>query len=238
MYSNLAIIIPARAGSTRLINKAVAMIGDKPMIQHVYENAALSGVEHLFIATDSTEIQQAVEGFGGKTIMTGECPTGTDRVFEAFVQLPNKEQIEYIINLQGDMPFINPKDIEEVCSTLRRGKSDMVTLVTPVSAEEAQSHNNVKAVIAESGRALYFSREAVPHNAKEYMYHIGIYGFTSEALKKFVSLEPSKLELQEKLEQLRALENNMSIQTVSVGSIPISVDTAEDLEKAKRFIAK
>lgn len=237
MYHDVAIIIPARLKSTRLPTKMLLPIGDCTLIEHAYRRALESDVGTIYVATDSTEIAEVIKGLGGKFIMTSEhCAKGSDRVYEALQMIPNKNEIKYVVNIQGDMPFLNPLVVQQVITKLKNSTFDIVTPLAKVGHDVASSHSNVKAVVDSNGRALYFSRQMIPHDADEYWYHVGIYGFRVEALEKFARLPESSLEKAESLEQLRAIEDGMSIGVCYTDSIPISVDTLEDLEKARDII--
>lgn len=236
MHKDTVIIIPARLGSTRLKEKAIQIIGDKTMIEHTYLQAAKLGLAHLVVATDSDKISDIIENIGGRVVMTSEsCESGTDRAYEALQAMDNKDDIEYIINLQGDLPFIDSSIILDMIDELKNSDADIITIVTKVDESIAKDPSNVKVVISKDDRALYFSRSVIPHNAEEYWYHIGIYGYRTRALKKFIALGDSPLEKTEKLEQLRALENGMEIKVCYANSIPISVDTPSDLEKVRKL---
>lgn len=238
-HSDVAFIIPSRIGSTRLPNKALAAIGDKSMIEHVIARINAGSVNNLYVATDSEKIVEKVKTAGGIAIMTSEsCPTGSDRVFEAFQKIPNNDKIKYIINVQGDMPFVSYRVLEQIIDKLKNSDFDIVTPVVMVGSEIANGSSNVKVVADINDKALYFSRKAIPHGAEEFLYHVGIYGYRTEALEKFVKLKESQYETVEKLEQLRAIENGMRIGIVLSDEIPISVDTYEDLEKAREYYAK
>jgi 3-deoxy-manno-octulosonate cytidylyltransferase (CMP-KDO synthetase) len=239
MYSDVAIIIPARIGSTRLPGKMLMPIGDCSLIEHTYKRAMESSVGDIYVATDSEEIASVITKLGGKYIMTREdCPSGSDRVYEALRAMEHKDRIKYVVNIQGDMPFLDPNIIKQVIQKLKTNNFDIVTPLAKVGLDVASSFSNVKAVVDNNDRALYFSREAIPHNAKEFWYHVGIYGFMIESLQKFVELPVSYLEETEKLEQLRAIENGMSVGACYTQSIPLSVDTQEDLKKARSFIRR
>ncbi len=236
MYQDTAIIIPARLGSTRLNEKAIQLIGDKSMIEHTYLKALSLGLEHLYVATDSLKIASIIKNIGGHVIMTDEaCPSGSDRIYDALQVIKNKEQIKYVINLQGDLPLIDPEIILQIIQKLHSTEADIVTAVAEIDLAKAKDPSNVKAVVSLSDKALYFSRSMIPHNADKYYYHIGIYGYRTEALEKFVQLKPSHLENIEKLEQLRALENDMDIYVCYANTIPISVDTQEDLDEVRKL---
>lgn len=239
VHSDVVFIIPSRIGSTRLPNKALAAIGDKSMIEHVIARINAGSMDNLYVATDSEKIIEKVKIAGGIAIMTSEnCPTGSDRVYEAFQKIPNNDKIKYVINVQGDMPFVDHKVLNQIIDKLKNSDFDIVTPVVMVGSEIANSSANVKVVADINDKALYFSRSLIPYGAKEFLYHVGIYGYRTEALEKFVKLKESQYETVEKLEQLRALENGMRIGIVLSDEIPISVDTYEDLEKAREYYAK
>lgn len=239
MHNDVVVIVPARLGSTRLHNKPLQIIGNQTMIEHVLARIQKIGISNLYVATDSEEISSLVMKRGFEAIMTdNDCPTGTDRVYEAFKKLPDHDKINYIINVQGDMPFIDGAVILEIIAGLKKNDFDIMTSVVKVNEDVAASPSNVKVVISKNDKALYFSRAPVPTGSEEFFYHVGIYGFKAKALEKFVSLEQTLNEKFEKLEQLRALDNDMTIGVCYSNEIPISVDTEEDLIKAREFINK
>jgi 3-deoxy-manno-octulosonate cytidylyltransferase (CMP-KDO synthetase) len=229
-----AIFIPARMGSTRLPGKPLADIGGKPMIVRVMEQAKKAGLGEVIVACAEMEIKEAVEKSGGKAILTpADLPSGTDRIYYAARNM----QHDIIINLQGDMPMIDPALLQKVLEPLKNPLVDIATLVTPIKDAAAKANpNKVKAILAQDGRALYFTRAAAPHGDDEFYYHIGIYAYRTKALEKFVSLPPSPLEKLEKLEQLRALEAGMRIDVAIVKAEPLGVDTPEDLEKVRNLL--
>jgi 3-deoxy-manno-octulosonate cytidylyltransferase (CMP-KDO synthetase) len=238
-YSDVAFIIPSRIGSTRLPNKALADIGGKSMIEHVVSRLKAVSASNLYVATDSEKIVKKVSYAGGIAIVTSKgCSTGSDRVYEAFQKIPHNDKIKYIINVQGDMPFVDYRVLEKIIEKLKNTDFDVVTPVVKVGNDIANSDSNVKVVVDINDKALYFSRSLIPHGAQEFLYHVGIYGYKSEALEKFVKLNKTQYELVEKLEQLRALENGINIGVVMSNEIPISVDTHEDLEKAREHNTK
>ena len=238
-HSDVAFIIPSRIGSTRLPNKALAVIGEKAMIEHVIARINAGSVNNLYVATDSEKIVEKVKTAGGIAIMTSEnCPTGSDRVYEAFQKIPHNDKIKYIINVQGDMPFVDYRVLKQIIDKLKNSDFDIVTPVVMVDSDIASKSSNVKVVVDINDKALYFSRSVIPHGAEEFLYHVGIYGYRTEALEKFVKLKETQYESVEKLEQLRALENGMRIGIVLSNEIPISVDTYEDLEKARKYYEK
>jgi len=239
MYSDVVVIIPARIASTRLENKPLQMIGNKTMIEHVVSRVSRIAVAGVFVATDSEEIFSLVTSKGFSAIMTDKnCLTGTDRVYEAFKKLSNHKDVKYVINVQGDMPFIDEAIIPKIIEGLKTGRFDIMTSVVKVGKDIASFPSNVKVVIDRNNKALYFSRSLVPSGASQFLYHVGIYGFKASLLEKFVLLEQSENEKSENLEQLRALDNGMTIGVCYSNEIPISVDTKDDLAKARDFIVK
>jgi 3-deoxy-manno-octulosonate cytidylyltransferase (CMP-KDO synthetase) len=239
MYSDTTVIIPSRLGSKRLPEKSLAKIGNMTMIEHVITKIKESNIQNIYVATDSKQIADLATSRGAIAIMTdANCPSGTDRVYEAFQKLENKDKINYVINVQGDMPFIDTGVIVNIINTLKKGVFDIVTSVVNVDKNIAMSNASVKVVIDKNNKAMYFSREPIPHNSQNYLYHVGIYGFTKNALSRFVTLEQSDYEKSENLEQLRALENGLSIGVCYSDQVPISVDTKEDLEEARNWYNK
>ncbi|AIL66016.1 3-deoxy-manno-octulosonate cytidylyltransferase [Rickettsiales bacterium Ac37b] len=241
MENNIVIIIPARMGSTRLPGKPLADIGGKPMIVHVMEKALAALLGPVFIACDDDEIAEVVTQAGGIAIMTEAYhPSGTDRIYEALCKIDRQKQFDIIINLQGDLPFIDPSIIRNIANLLQNSSAMIGTAAAEIhNNQEILEPSVVKPVISLSsnnttGKAVYFSRNPVPYNAPKYYHHIGVYAYRRSALEQFVTLEPSYLENIEKLEQLRAIENNIPIDITIVDRIPISVDTLQDLEKARK----
>jgi 3-deoxy-manno-octulosonate cytidylyltransferase (CMP-KDO synthetase) len=237
-----AIIIPSRLGALRLPNKPLELINNKEMILHVYEAAKKTNTGEVYVATPDQKISDVITNNGGKAILTSlNHQTGTDRVYEVFKdQLKSEPSI--IVNLQGDMPNIDPKNITDLVSYMSKGKCDIGTLASEFSSEsELSDENNVKVAVKEKlktvnfGVATDFFRNS-SNNYENIYHHVGIYAFTNKALVRYVSLERSKLELQRKLEQLRALENNMSIHVGYINSSPLSVDTKNDLIKVKNIM--
>ena len=236
-------IIPARLASTRLPNKPLADICGKKMIQRVYEQGVQSDLGEVYIACDSQEVKNLIEKIGGKAILTDpDLPSGTDRIYQALQKIPNKDEFDFIINLQGDLPIIDPEIIKKTANLIANSSFDIATIAVKIENEsDIKDPNIVKVAIAnltkDGGKALYFSRSAIPYGENSDFYeHIGIYVYKKSALEKFVQLEPSNLERLEKLEQLRALENNMTIAVAIADSKPISIDTESDLQKAKKFL--
>lgn len=237
-----AIIIPSRLGSTRLPNKPLAMINGKTLIQHCFESAVNSKLGEVFVATDDEQIAKVVRDAGGNAIITpSNLPSGTDRIMNAYNQIG--KSFDCIVNLQGDIPNISPIIIKNTVEVLAKTGCDIATAAMKIDPQTAQKPSCVKPVLSkqeDSYKALYFSRQPVPYNSSNYHEHIGIYVYTPASLKKFTSLPESPLEQLEKLEQLRALENNMSIYACVVDSSlkPISIDTQDDLTHAISLLKK
>jgi 3-deoxy-manno-octulosonate cytidylyltransferase (CMP-KDO synthetase) len=242
------ILIPARMASTRLPGKPLADIAGKPMICHVLDRANEAEIGKPVVCTDSLEVAEAVKAYGGEAVMTSaDHPSGSDRIHEAMLALDPDGKAGFIINVQGDLPTISPELIRASLEPLRRGNADIATLAVEITdEEERQNPNVVKAIGTPIGenllRALYFTRAMAPWSAPgepgPLYHHIGLYAYRRAALEKFVSLPPATLEKRERLEQLRALENGMSIDVSLVDMAPLGVDTPEDLETARRMLAK
>jgi 3-deoxy-manno-octulosonate cytidylyltransferase (CMP-KDO synthetase) len=239
------IIIPARLASTRLPNKPLADIAGKTMIERVYIQATKANIGEVYIACDGEEIADKVNKFGGKAIITDpDLPSGTDRIFSALQQIKNHQEFDVIVNLQGDLPAIDPEVIKAAADALVESDADIATVASIIKEDsEIKNPHVVKIAIAfdenkNLGRALYFSRSPIPYSAGEYYHHIGIYAYKKYALEKFVALTQGKLEKRESLEQLRALENEMKIAVKIVDSHPFSVDTTDDLARIIKLITK
>ncbi len=236
------IVIPARIGSTRFPAKVLTPILGKPMIQYVYEGAKESVLaEAVLVATDSIDVVNVVKDFGGEAVLTSpSLPSGTDRVYEAVKDV----DVKYIVNLQGDEPLIRGNILDAIFEELFKEEADIVTpCYKTTNIKEAKNPNRVKITTDKKGCALYFSRSSIPYHREpsskvEFRIHIGIYGFTKRSLSRFVSLPQSELEKTEKLEQLRALENGMSIRVVEVDFRPIPVDVPEDVLKVERVLKR
>ena len=242
--NKIAIIIPSRLDAQRLPNKPLKLINNKEMILHVYDLAIRSNAGEVYVASPDQQIVDIVKNFGGNAIKTSDNhETGTDRIFEVFKETLNSEP-NIIINLQGDMPNLEPQAISNLVSYMNKNKCDIGTLASDFSSKiEIDNPNIVKVAVKEKLsndiflNALDFFR--VKTNSTYNLYHhIGIYAFTSKALIRYVSLKRTKLELERKLEQLRALENKMSIHVGYIKSSPLSVDTEEDLIKIKNLMGK
>lgn len=240
--TSTAIFIPARLASTRLPNKPLADIAGLPMIVQVLKRAEEADIGDVYVACAEQEIADAVKDHGGQAILTNPAlPSGTDRIYAGLKQI--SQEYTHIINLQGDLPTIDPQAIASTLPPLENNAVDISTLVTVIEEEEEKSNPNVvKAVLSFTdspniGRALYFTRSQAPYGDGPLYHHIGIYGFKTEALKNFVTLPQTSLEKREKLEQLRALESGMRIDAAIVDSVPFGVDTQEDLEKAREILS-
>ncbi|MDR2781935.1 MAG: 3-deoxy-manno-octulosonate cytidylyltransferase [Holosporaceae bacterium] len=239
---NTLVIIPARVASARLPRKMLADVGGKPLIVRTFESAVSANVGDVIIACDGQEIANVIQDAGGKAVLTDpELPSGTDRVFSAWTQYDPEQKYDFIINLQGDLPFISQDFVKEADKIIRNTDYDISTLATPIKDNSYLRDSVVKPVIAftskNDGKALYFSRSAVPFGGP-FFHHVGIYCFRANGLKKFVGLPQSFLEKSEKLEQLRAIENGMTIGiSVIDAAPPISVDTADDLLLAREYLS-
>ena len=237
------VLIPARMAATRLPGKPLLDIGGLPMIVHVLRRAEEAQIGRVAVATDTPEIAAAVRAHGGEVVMTRpDHPSGSDRIFEALKQLDPQGKIEIVVNLQGDFPTISPGNIRDVLPPLADPAVDIATLAAQIHTEEEASNPNVvKAVGSPIGprrlRALYFTRATAPTGDGPRYHHIGLYAYRRAALERFVTLPPSPLEQQERLEQLRALEAGMRIDVMIVDTVPRGVDTPADLETARRLLA-
>lgn len=229
-------IIPARYASTRFPGKPLADIHGKPMIQVVCEHVSDAGLYKHVVATDDERIYNAVRAFGGEVVMTSsEHPSGTDRCGEAARKLELQDE-DVVINIQGDEPFISANEISLLKSLFDNPSVEIATLVKPFSdAAEAQNPNKVKVVMANTGKALYFSRYPIPfvrdaqYPTPTYYQHLGIYAYRYKTLQKLIQLKPSALEQSEKLEQLRWLENGFEIYAAPCDYNGIGIDTPDDL---------
>ena len=237
-------IIPSRYGSTRFPGKPLIDINGKTMIQRVYEQAQQSGhLTDVIVATDDERIFEHVKSFDGKVMMTSAThESGTDRCAEVIANIDDEYQI--VINIQGDEPFIDPNQINQLCQCFDDEKTDIATLIKKIdSQEELFNPNKPKVVIDDNNFALLFSRSTIPHlkgedqenwlSKQEYFKHIGIYGYRTTILKKIAALPVSKLEQAEGLEQLRWLENGLNIKVAKTTFEAIAIDTPEDLEKVR-----
>jgi 3-deoxy-manno-octulosonate cytidylyltransferase (CMP-KDO synthetase) len=242
--TRILVLIPARMAATRLPGKPLLDIAGLPMIVHVLRRAAAADIGRVAVATDTAEIATVAKAHGFEAVMTRpDHLTGSDRIHEALEKLDSRREAEIVVNLQGDFPTIAPDNIRDVLSPLADPQVDIATLAAEIHTEEESANPNVvKAIGSPSGdrrlRALYFTRATAPFGDGPRYHHIGLYAYRRAALERFVSLPPSPLERQEKLEQLRALEAGMRIDIALVDTVPRGVDTPADLETARRHLAK
>ena len=235
------ILIPARLASTRLPRKPLADIAGLPMIVQVWQRAMESACGRVVVAAAEDEIVEVVTSAGGEAVLTDpDLPSGSDRIYQALEQIDPKGAHQRIVNMQGDLPTLEPGLITRVLEAL--GDNEMSTLVAEITeAGERDDPNVVKAIVSlhtpSSGRALYFTRATAPSGDGPLYHHIGIYAYQRAALANFVALPPSVLEQRELLEQLRALEAGMRIGVACVDTVPVGVDTAQDLELANRILS-
>jgi 3-deoxy-manno-octulosonate cytidylyltransferase (CMP-KDO synthetase) len=241
--ANPIVIIPARMASTRLPGKPLADIHGEPMIAHVWRRAIEADLGPVLVAADTVEIVRAIEAIGGRAILTrADHASGSDRIFEALNAFDKGRSHDIIVNVQGDLPTIEAASVRAAVAPLDDGQVDIATLATPiVRRQERDDPNVVKAVGSPVApgrlRALYFTRASAPWGEGPLLHHIGLYAYRRAALARFVGLPPSALELREKLEQLRALEAGMRIDIALVDTMPLGVDTPEDLERARQMLA-
>ena len=240
---DIVILIPARMASTRLPGKPLADIAGEPMIVHVWRRAMAAKLGRVVVATDAPEIAEAVEKAGGAAVLTrADHASGTDRIHEALANVDPGRRVEIVVNMQGDLPTLDPASLAAAVAVLVDDAAvDIATLAAEIrKAEERDNPNVVKVVGTPVGpsrlRALYFTRATAPAGAGPLYHHIGLYAFRRAALERFVTLPPSPLERREKLEQLRALEAGMRIDAAIVDTVPLGVDTAEDLATARAML--
>jgi 3-deoxy-manno-octulosonate cytidylyltransferase (CMP-KDO synthetase) len=240
---DILIVIPARMASTRLPGKPLADIAGEPMIVHVMRRAQSARLGAVVVATDSEAIAACVEKAGGRAVMTrADHVSGSDRIFEALETADPQRRAAIVVNVQGDLPTLPPADVAAAIGPLADPAVDIATLAAEIRrAQERSDPNVVKLVgtpVAERRlRALYFTRATAPSGEGPLYHHIGLYAFRRAALARFVALPPSPLERREKLEQLRALEAGMRIDATIVDSVPLGVDTPEELERARAILA-
>src|SRR5271156_2466781 len=237
------VLIPARMNSTRLPGKPLADIHGAPMIVHVWRRAMEADVGSGGVAADDPRIIAAVAAAGGKAVMTrSDHPSGSDRIFEALGAVDAAGAHDVVVNIQGDLPTIEPSVVRACLSPLAEQAVDIATLATRITREQEKDDPNVVKVIATELdptrlRALYFTRARAPWGEGRLLHHIGLYAYRRGALRRFVASLPSPLERREKLEQLRALEAGMRIDVALVDTAPLGVDAPEDLERARVMLA-
>jgi 3-deoxy-manno-octulosonate cytidylyltransferase (CMP-KDO synthetase) len=242
MAKNL-IVIPARLKATRLPDKPMALIGGEPMIVHVWRRAVEADCGPVLVATDASSIRDAIVAAGGEALITrDDHASGSDRVFEAVRRFDPQGSLDTIVNLQGDLPTLDPALVRACLATLNGGEADIGTLAALITREEERTDPNVVKLVgslledARTLRALYFTRATAPYGDGPLYHHIGIYAYTRAALERFVSLPPSPLEQRERLEQLRALEGGMRIHVALVDTVPLGVDTPAELARARELL--
>jgi 3-deoxy-manno-octulosonate cytidylyltransferase (CMP-KDO synthetase) len=237
------VLIPARLAATRLPGKPLADIAGRPMIAHVMARAQEAGIGEVVVATDSEAVCVAAEKAGGRAVMTSaNHPSGSDRIFEALSDLDPERHIGRVVNVQGDLPTLDPADLRAAVALLDDPAVDIATIAAEISDPTERINPHVVKVVgspvgARRLRALYFTRATAPYGDGPLFHHIGLYAYRRAALERFVKLPPSSLEKREKLEQLRALEAGMRIDVAIVDSVPLGVDTPEELEKARALLA-
>ena len=243
MAPNL-IVIPARLKATRLPDKPLADIAGEPMIVHVWRRAVEAECGPVVVVADDEALCEAVRIAGGEALMTRpDHVSGSDRIFEAVSRIDPKGEIETIVNLQGDLPTLDPLLVRACLAALDDNAADIGTIAAEITRDEERTDPNVVKVVGSplgprALRALYFTRAAAPYGDGPLYHHIGIYAYRRAALARFMSLPPSPLETREKLEQLRALEAGMRIHVALVDTVPLGVDTAADLARARQLLAK
>jgi 3-deoxy-manno-octulosonate cytidylyltransferase (CMP-KDO synthetase) len=242
--TRILVLIPARMAATRLPGKPLLDIAGQPMIVHVLRRAEAAQIGRVAVATDTAEIAAAVGAHGFEAAMTrSDHPSGSDRIYEALGKLDPRGEAEIIVNLQGDFPTILPDNIRSVLGPLADPAVDIATLAAEIHTEEEGTNPNVVKVVGSPVaqrrlRALYFTRATAPWGEGPRYHHVGLYAYRRAALERFVTLPPSPLEQQEKLEQLRALEAGLRIDVTIVDTVPRGVDTPADLETARLILAK
>ncbi len=243
LMTSCLIVIPARLKATRLPDKPLADIAGEPMIVHVWRRAMEADCGAVVVATDAEPVRDAVVRAGGEALMTRpDHASGSDRVFEAVLKHDHSAKLDTIVNLQGDLPTLDPALVRACLAALRSGEADIGTIAAEITRAEERTDPNVVKVVGsplpdgETLRALYFTRATAPYGDGPLYHHIGIYAYSRAALERFVSLPPSALEKRERLEQLRALEAGMRIHVGLVDTVPLGVDTPPDLERARLLL--
>ncbi|MDR6951655.1 3-deoxy-manno-octulosonate cytidylyltransferase (CMP-KDO synthetase) [Ancylobacter sp. 3268] len=243
MKDDTLVLIPARMASTRLPGKPLADIAGVPMIVQVARRAAEADIGRVVVAVDDDAVFAAVAAAGFEAVMTrAEHPSGSDRIFEALEIVDPQRRARFVVNVQGDLPTIERESVRAALAPLADDRVDIATLCVEIVREEERGNPNVVKVVGSPLsdtrlRALYFTRATAPHGDGPLYHHIGLYAYKRAALERFVALPPSPLEQREKLEQLRALEAGMRIDVEIIASVPLGVDTPEDLERAREMLA-
>ena len=239
------ILIPARMASTRLPGKPLADIGGVAMIVRVWRQAVAANVGPVVVAAAEHEIAKAVEAAGGRAVLTApKLPSGSDRVWAAFNAVDRAFEHDVIVNVQGDLPLLDPAAIRGAIDAMVTTGADIGTVASEIEDDADIDNPNITKVVAtwdvggSRGRAHYFTRARAPWGKGPFYAHAGIYAYKRDALQRFIGLQPSPLELREKLEQLRAIESGMRISVDTIDEMPLSVDTPADLEKVRAIVAR
>jgi len=242
---NPIVIIPARLDASRLPDKVLADIGGVPMVVQAWRRGMEAGIGPVIVAAAEQKIADAVEKAGGKAVLTDpNLPSGSDRIHQALTRLDPDRTYDAVVNLQADLPNIEPAPIKAALDLLSDPEVDIGTLAAEiVNVEDRDNPNAVKAVFpcpsgARRGRALYFTRATAPYGEGPLYHHFGLYAYRRAALERFVTLPPGILEQRERLEQLRALEAGMRIDVALIDTIPLDVNTPADLERARALLAR
>ena len=239
--TNPIVLIPARLAATRLPNKPLLMIAGEPMIVQVWRRAVEAGIGPVVVTAPDPEVIAVVEAAGGKAQLTGiEHQSGSDRIAEALERVDPQGRYDAVINVQGDLPVLEPETIRATFRLLADPKVDIATPVALAAEDERENPNVVKAVFEptgkRTGKALYFTRLPAPSGSGPLYHHIGLYAYRRAALKAFVAAPQSELEKREKLEQLRALAIGLNIHVAVVDTVPLGVDTQADLDRARALL--
>ncbi|HEY8277212.1 MAG TPA: 3-deoxy-manno-octulosonate cytidylyltransferase [Methyloceanibacter sp.] len=237
------VVIPARLKATRLPDKPLAMIEGEPMIVHVWRRAMEAECGPVVVATDAPSVQDAVIAAGGEAMLTSELhQSGSDRIYEVLTRLDQGRKFTSIVNLQGDLPTLDPALVRACLAMIQGSEADIGTLAAEIRRDEERTDPNVVKLVGSplekpnALRALYFTRSTAPYGDGPLYHHIGIYAYTRDALERFVKLPPSALEKRERLEQLRALEAGLRIDAALVDTVPLGVDTPAELARARELL--
>jgi 3-deoxy-manno-octulosonate cytidylyltransferase (CMP-KDO synthetase) len=236
------VLIPSRLSATRLPNKPLADIHGVPMVVHVWRRAMEAGIGPVVVACDDESIAAVVRAAGGEAVLTRvDHASGSDRIHEAVMRIDPHGRYDVVLNVQGDLPTIDPASVAACFAPLADAAVDIATIAAEITREEEKTAPSVVKVIgtpiaADRLRALYFTRATAPTGSGPLYHHIGLYAYRRAALDRFVALPPATLELREKLEQLRALEAGMRIDVALVNTVPLGVDTPDDLERARALL--
>lgn len=237
------VLIPARMAATRLPGKPLADLHGRPMIVHVWQRAVQANIGRVVVAVAEQEIANVIRQNGGEVVQTDpNLPSGSDRIYAALQQIDPQKDYQIVLNLQGDLPTIDPKALKQAVQLMEEPHIDIATLGVKIVKEDDLHNTNIVKIAADipagykRGRAVYFSRLPVPYGEGDYYHHIGIYCYRRLALQRFVAAAPTPLEKREKLEQLRALSLGLYIGVQIVDTLPLSVDTPADLQQARRLL--